>query len=127
VAISTDLPTVVGDRSRLLEVLQNLIDNAIKYMGPQSQPRIEIGVRCDGDEPVFYVADNGIGIEPAYHERIFGLFDQLDQKVEGSGIGLSLVKRIVEVHGGRVWVESEGAGRGSAFCFTIHGLQSPKL
>jgi signal transduction histidine kinase len=119
VDISPNLPVVFGDRARLLEVLQNLIDNASKYMGTESQPRIEISVRGDGDEPVCCVRDNGIGIEPHYHEKVFGLFDQLDPTVEGSGIGLALAKRIVEVHGGRIWVESQGRGHGSTFCFTI--------
>ena len=119
VELSSDLPVAFGDRTRLLEVLQNLIDNAVKYMGDQPHPRIEIGDRRDGDQTVCYVRDNGLGIEHRYHERVFGLFDQLDPKVEGSGIGLALVKRIVEVHGGRIWVESEGSGHGSTFCFTI--------
>ncbi|NQT40546.1 MAG: PAS domain S-box protein [Planctomycetes bacterium] len=119
VEISPDLPVVFGDRVRLLEVLQNLIDNAVKYMGDTSEPRVEIGSRRDGNQTICYVRDNGIGIEPRYHERVFGLFDQLDQKVEGSGIGLALVKRIVEVHGGRIWIESEGSGHGSTFCFTV--------
>ncbi len=119
VEVSPGLPVVFGDRLRLLEVLQNLTDNAVKYMGDQPQPRVEIGSRRDGHETICYVRDNGIGIEPRYHERIFGLFDQLDQKVEGSGVGLALVKRIVDVHGGRIWIESEGAGHGSTFCFTI--------
>jgi signal transduction histidine kinase len=119
VEISPNLPVVYGDRVRLLEVLQNLLDNAVKYMGDQSQPQIEIGSRRDDSGSVCYVRDNGIGIEPRYHEKIFRLFDQLDQNVDGSGIGLALVKRIVEVHGGRVWVESEGLGQGSTFCFTI--------
>ncbi|HYW80645.1 MAG TPA: ATP-binding protein, partial [Thermoguttaceae bacterium] len=122
-----DLPVVFGDRLRLREVLQNLIDNAVKYMGDQPQPRVEIGWRPDGDETVYYVRDNGVGIDPCYHEKVFGLFDQLDQKVVGSGIGLSLVKRIVEVHGGLIWVESEGSGRGSTFCFTLAARsKSPK-
>ena len=72
---------------KLLEVWQNLIDNGVKYMGDQTRPRIEIGSRRDGHETVCYVRDNGIGIEPCYHEKIFGLFNQLDQNVDGSGIG----------------------------------------
>ena len=89
------------------------------WLGDQSQPRVAIGSRRDGNETICYVRDNGIGIDPRYHEKVFGLFDQLNPKVEGSGIGLSLVKRIVEVHGGRIWVESEGAGHGTTFCFTL--------
>ncbi len=116
---SSGLPVVFGDRLRLSEVLQNLIDNAVKYMGDQPEPRVEIGARRDGNETIVYVQDNGIGIDPRYHERVFGLFDQLNPKVDGSGVGLSLVKRIVEAHGGRIWIESEGAGHGTTFCFTI--------
>ncbi len=119
VEISPDLPTVAGDRPRLLEVLQNLIDNAVKYMGDQPRPRVEIGARPDDEETICYVRDNGIGIEPRYQERIFNLFDKLHPKTEGSGVGLALVKRIVEVHGGRIWVESKGAAEGSTFCFTV--------
>ena len=121
VEIKPGLPVVFGDRLRLLEVLQNLIDNAVKYMGEQPIPLIEIGYRNSDAEAVFYVKDNGMGIDPEFHGRIFGLFDQLDQASEGSGIGLALVKRIVELHGGRIWVESEGAGAGSTFCFTLGG------
>ena len=103
---------------RLREVLENLIDNAAKYMGDQKSPSIEIGVR-DEDEPVFYVKDNGIGIEPQYLQKVFGLFEKLDPTSEGTGIGLALIKRIIEVHGGRIWVESDGLGKGSTFCFTL--------
>jgi signal transduction histidine kinase len=115
-----DGPTICGDRPRLLEALQHLLDNAAKFMGDQRDPRVEIGTRRDGAETVFYVRDNGIGIEPCYHERIFGLFDQLDPRTEGTGVGLAIVKRIVELHGGRVWVESGGVGQGSTFCFTLN-------
>lgn len=117
--VAADLPTVRGDRRRLAEVLQNLVDNAVKFMGDQPEPRIEVGARRDGDETVFFVRDNGIGIEPRHQERVFGLFERLDPAIEGTGVGLALVKRIVEVHGGRIWIESEGAGRGTTFCFTL--------
>jgi signal transduction histidine kinase len=119
VHISTDLPIVNGDYTRLREVLENLIDNAAKYMGDQPNPLIEIGKRESGIEIVIYVKDNGIGIEPQFHTRIFGLFEKLNADSEGSGIGLAITKRIIEVHGGRIWIESEGLGKGSTFCFTI--------
>jgi signal transduction histidine kinase len=119
VAVAPELPMVRGDRARLMEVIQNLVDNACKFMGDQPQPRIEIGVCAGGDDHIFFVRDNGIGIDPVYHQKIFGLFDKLDPQSEGTGVGLTLVKRIVEVHGGRIWVESEGLGRGTTFCFTL--------
>ncbi len=115
-----DLPVIYGDRQRLVEVLQNLIDNAAKFMGGQTDPRIEIGQRGEQDgKPVFYVKDNGPGIAPEYHERVFGLFNKLDPRAQGTGIGLALVKRIIEFHGGRIWIESDGNGRGAAFYFTL--------
>jgi len=119
IGISPDMPVVLGDHRRLLTVFQNLIDNAVKFMGAQAEPCIEIGVRQDGEETVCYVKDNGMGVGEGYKEKVFGLFDKLDRESEGTGIGLALVKRIIEVHGGRIWVESEGLGKGSIFCFTI--------
>jgi PAS domain S-box-containing protein len=119
VNIASDLPIVHGDRPRLRQVLQNLVDNAIKYMGSQPHPCVEIGARRDGEETVFFVRDNGIGIEPRYHDQVFELFAKLDHRSEGTGMGLAIIKRIVEVHGGRIWIESEGAGKGSTFCFTL--------
>ncbi len=121
VKISPDLPVVRGDPVRLREVFQNLVENAAKFMGDQPGPHIEIGVRNDTPEPVFYVRDNGMGIETEYHSRIFDIFEQLDQEFDGTGVGLALVKRIVEKHGGRIWAESEGAGKGASFCFTLPG------
>ena len=119
VDIAPNLPEFVGDRLRLFEVVQNLLENSLKYMGDQPHPRIEIGCRIEEGETIAYVRDNGLGIEPQYQHKIFGLFEQLDQSTEGSGVGLALVKRIIEVHRGRIWVESEGTGRGSTFCFTV--------
>jgi PAS domain S-box-containing protein len=122
VTLQPNLPAVYGDHQRLVEVLQNLLDNAAKFMGNQTNPRIEIGQRgedAERGEPVFFIKDNGIGIAPEHHERIFGLFNQLDPKMEGTGVGLALVKRIVEFHEGRIWVESEGPDRGSTFLFTL--------
>jgi len=119
VEVGPDLPILYGDRVRLLEVLQNLIENAIKYTGDQPRPRIEIGTRREGDQVICYVRDNGIGIAPGDRESIFKLFTQLDPSVEGTGVGLALVKRIIEVHGGRIWVESGGPGQGSTFCFAV--------
>jgi signal transduction histidine kinase len=119
VDVEKELPIVSGDRPCLVEVLQNLIDNAAKFMGEQPEPCIEIGTRNEGGQQVFFVKDNGIGINPSYHERIFGLFDKLDPRSEGTGVGLALAKRIVEVHGGRIWVESQGKDKGSMFCFTL--------
>jgi len=118
IRVSSDLPSVYGDRARLREVFENLIDNAAKYTGGQSTPLIEIGKRT-AKETIFYVKDNGMGIESQYQTKIFGLFEKLDATSEGTGIGLALIKRIIETHGGRIWVESEGLGKGSTFCFTI--------
>ncbi len=119
VTIQPGLPQVFVDRVRLVEVLQNLIDNAAKFMGDQPNPCIEIGMRESQDGMVFFVRDNGIGIEPKYQERIFRLFEKLDATNDGTGVGLALVRRIIEVHGGKIWVESKGAGQGSTFCFTL--------
>ncbi|MBL8049899.1 MAG: PAS domain S-box protein [Anaerolineales bacterium] len=110
---------VFGDKIRLVEVLQNLIENAIKFMGEQPNPLIRIGSITDSQKAItFFVQDNGIGVEPQFIDRIFGLFNKLKADTPGSGIGLALVKRIVEVHGGKVWVESE-LGKGSTFYFTL--------
>jgi PAS domain S-box-containing protein len=119
VEIAPAMPVVQVDRPRVREVLENLLDNAIKYIGENSEPHVKIDYRRDGEEVVFFVKDNGMGIHPRYHERIFGLFNKLDQKTEGTGVGLAIAKRIVEVHGGRIWVESEGVGKGTTFYFTL--------
>jgi signal transduction histidine kinase len=110
-----------GDRPRLMEIWQNLVENACKFMGNQPKPQIEIGVEQRGRETVFFVRDNGVGIEPRFQAKVFGLFEKLDPKGEGTGMGLALVKRIVGLYRGRIWVESAGAGQGTNFLFTLPG------
>jgi signal transduction histidine kinase len=119
VQVQENLPRVYADRQRMTEVLQNLVDNAVKFTGAQTSPRVEIGQAGEENAmPIFFVRDNGIGIAHDHFERVFGLFNKLDPRSEGTGIGLALVRRIVEFHGGRIWVESE-PGAGSTFFFTI--------
>jgi light-regulated signal transduction histidine kinase (bacteriophytochrome) len=114
-----DLPTVVGDSSLLVQLMQNLIGNALKYHG-EEPPRIRVSAECSRNEWIFTVQDNGIGISPKHFERIFEVFKRLhdEKKYPGTGIGLALCRRVVDRHGGRIWVESE-PGRGSAFHFTL--------
>jgi PAS domain S-box-containing protein len=123
IAMTTDAAEVqlYGDRPRLVEIWQNLVENAVKFMGDQPTPRIEIGVSRSNNEPEFFVSDNGVGIEQAYCEKVFGLFEKLDQQSDGTGLGLALVKRIVEQYGGKIWIESEGLGKGTCFRFTLPG------
>jgi nitrogen-specific signal transduction histidine kinase/ligand-binding sensor protein len=119
-SVQTGMPTVSCDRQRISEVLQNLVENAVQYRGEQSELQVQIGFREEGKKRVFFVKDNGAGIAAQYHEHIFGLFNRLNTQVSGNGVGLSLVKRIIEEHGGSVWVESEGKDRGSTFCFLLN-------
>ncbi|MDD1693477.1 MAG: response regulator [Methanoregula sp.] len=119
VVIAPDLPLVKVDRVRIREVMVNLIGNAIKFLGNQKDPLIRIGVDITGETPVFFVQDNGMGIEPRYLERIFNLFEKLNAAIPGTGVGLAIAKRIIEAHGGKIWAESEGAGKGAAFRFTL--------
>ena len=128
ISVESGLPIVRGDHARLVEVMQNLLDNAAKFMGEQSNPKVEIGYHQEATNGYFFVKDNGIGIEPEYQKKIFELFDKLDPKSEGSGIGLALVNRIINIHGGEIWVESKGKDLGSTFCFTLpQGLNSTKV
>jgi signal transduction histidine kinase len=120
IEIAPDLPVVRADRRRLGEVLQNLVENAAKFTDGGEHPRIEVGTRGGTDgEHLFFVRDNGRGIDPRFLERVFDIFMKLDTSAEGTGVGLALVRRIVEAHGGRVWAESEGRGRGTTFFVTL--------
>jgi light-regulated signal transduction histidine kinase (bacteriophytochrome) len=116
---SDGLPSVVADEGQLEQLYHHLIGNALKFSNGR-KPRIDVGVENRSGERVFFVRDNGIGIDPRYSERVFVVFQRLHARdeYEGNGIGLAVCKRIVERHGGRIWVESE-AGKGAAFCFTI--------
>jgi light-regulated signal transduction histidine kinase (bacteriophytochrome) len=114
-----ELPVVTGDRSQLVQLMQNLIGNGLKYHGEKS-PQVHVSAERKGEEWVFSVRDNGIGIEPKYYERIFEIFKRLHDQNEypGTGIGLAVCRRVANRHGGRIWVESE-PGCGSVFYFTI--------
>ena len=116
-----DMPSVKGDKTRLVEVYQNLIENAIKFMGNQQSPRIHVGSKQQDGKTCFFVSDNGIGIAEEFHDLVFELFERLGLDVEGTGVGLTLVKRIVEVHGGEIRVESDGLGHGCSILFTLPG------
>lgn len=117
--IAPDLPVIHANRTQMLEVMQNLVENAAKFCSQQERPRIVIGASHEKDRTVCFVRDNGKGIDPEYQQRIFNLFERLDQDVEGSGVGLALVSSIIEVYGGKIWVESEGVGKGSTFFFSL--------
>jgi PAS domain S-box-containing protein len=116
--VQQPLPVVRADRDRIRQVFADLIDNTVKFRSEERPLRIEVGCQQQKDFYRFHVADNGIGITPQYREKIFVPFQQLDPKAEGMGIGLALVKKIVEHHGGRIWVDSE-EGRGATFYFTL--------
>lgn len=113
------LPVVKADPAQLMQVFQNLIGNSIRFRGAVA-PAVHVSAQESDHEWLFRVADNGIGIDPQYSEQIFGLFRRLHtaQEYEGTGIGLTLCKKIVERHGGKIWVESQ-LGKGAAFCFSI--------
>ena len=101
------------------QVFENLLSNAVKFMGGQPEPGIEVGCHDMGKYYEFFVKDNGIGIDPAYHEKVFGIFQRLeDIQMEGTGVGLTIAKRIIENHDGRIWVDSKPR-QGATFYFTI--------
>jgi len=123
-----DLPAVIGDPVRLNQAVSNLVDNAIKYMGDRPVRRIEIGARSENGTCTCYVRDSGAGIPKAKHETVFRLFHRLATGggVPGEGIGLTMVRKIIEKHGGRVWVEA-APDEGSTFYFTLRPAGSGHL
>lgn len=126
---SEPLPVLLIRETHLLQLFQNLIGNALKYRSP-ARPCVHVSVERQGEMWKICVRDNGIGIDPAYSQQVFGLFKRLhggSSGYEGTGIGLAICQKIVERYGGRIWVESEGAGRGSTFCFTVPGESSRSL
>ena len=119
IEFASDMPPVFADKSRIQEVMQNLLENAIKFSGEDNIPRIAVNAELQENKVLCQVQDNGIGIDSRYQDMIFGLFDRLEVNVEGTGIGLALAQRIIEMHGGEIWIESDGVGRGALFCFTL--------
>ncbi|MHA2230975.1 MAG: ATP-binding protein [Candidatus Hodarchaeales archaeon] len=124
----TPLPIVMADETQLEQLFQNLISNAIKFRKADVPPKVQVGASCKAGEWLFFVKDNGIGIESQYLERIFRLFERLHgrTKYEGTGLGLSICKKIVERHGGRIWVES-AIGEGTVFYFTLPSVKEEVL
>ena len=121
VRVSGDWPEVVASRDEFTRLWQNLIGNAVKYRAPERNPEIDITVTPEADGWRFCVTDNGIGIEPTQFDRLFKVFQRLHtrEQYEGTGIGLAVARKIVERHGGRIWVESGGIGLGCRFCFNL--------
>ncbi len=113
------LPTISGDKTQMSQVMQNLISNAIKFHGDE-RPKIEVSSRQNSREWIIAVKDNGIGLKMEYADKIFQMFQRLhtNEKYQGTGVGLAIVKKIIERHGGRIWVESK-EGEGSTFTFTL--------
>ncbi len=124
--INNNLPTILCDEKRMRDVFYNLVTNAIKFMGNDKQRQITIGCDNNGDHYKFFVEDTGIGIRKEYQENVFRIFSRLKEiEAEGAGVGLIIVKKILELHKGKIWIESPVArGKGTRFCFTLPNVQT---
>jgi signal transduction histidine kinase len=118
VSLADKFPRVYADRTRIIQVLTNLIQNSIKYRDKTVPLKIEIGHRPSKGEVIFFVRDNGLGIDASEAEKVFTLFYRGTATGEGSGVGLAIVKKIIEAHGGRIWIESQ-PGKGTTMCFAL--------
>jgi signal transduction histidine kinase len=120
IEVESGLLDILVDLQKFLQVIENLIGNAVKFSGSaKGGPVIRIGVRRSNGESICYIKDNGVGIDSRYLDKVFELFEMLDPQTGGTGIGLAIVKRIVEANGGKVWAESDGLGHGTTFCLTL--------
>ncbi len=126
IIVNPDLPTILCDEKRIRDAFYNIVTNAIKFMGDDNQRQITIGCENNGDYYKFFVEDSGIGIRKEYHESVFKIFSRLKEiDAEGTGVGLIIVKKIIEQHKGKIWIESPIArGKGTRFCFTIPKFQT---
>jgi len=118
--VQPELGDLKCEKFRIVELLQNLMENAIKFSGNVPEPEITIGSTPHNGHSVYFVKDNGIGIDAKFHNKVFGLFERLETNTEGTGIGLAIAKKIVQSQGGEIWVESEGSDKGSTFYFTLN-------
>jgi light-regulated signal transduction histidine kinase (bacteriophytochrome) len=127
IRLDQGLPVIVGDRSELTRLFQNLVGNAIKYCAPERPPKVWITCADGGDEWIFAIKDNGIGIAPDDLQRVFGIFQRLvsREQYEGTGIGLAVCRKIAEHHGGRIWVESV-PDQGSTFLVALPKTGMPQ-
>lgn len=119
IEIAPELPDVYADRMRLRQVLHNLLENAIKFSRENVAPKISVTAEQQNNEVICRIKDNGIGIDPRFHEKVFDLFDRLETDLPGSGLGLALAKRILEIESGKIWIESNEKESGAVFCFIL--------
>ena len=126
IEVEDQMPTVVCDPHRLRQAFENLLANALKYGCPaDGNLHVTVGGELRGDEIILHVSDNGPGVPPEFRERIFGLFQRLETQADGTGVGLAIVKRVAEVHGGRAWVEDRPGRSGARFLLAFPAEVEP--